>query len=106
MMRPWHSHHGLLTSEKKKSIKTDAHMFIVPTAVAKVAVEQLARVDYSVATRLSHGAAQFVPWAIDHEWYALADLCMLALQRLDEFGNELISITTWLVLNCHANQHP
>lgn len=73
----------------------------VPSVVAKVAVQQLARADYSVATRLSHAAAEFVPWALDNECYVLADACILALQRLDELGNALIAITAWLVLHSH-----
>lgn len=76
---------------------------VVPTGVAIVAVQQLARVDYSVATRLSHAAATVVPWALEHEWYALADACMIALQRLDELGNALIAAAAWLVLHSHGS---
>ena len=66
-----------------------------PAAVAAAAA--LARVDYSVATKLSERAAEVVAYADAHHCWWLAPLAVDALRRLDEAGSCLICAVAWLV---------
>lgn len=74
-------------------------MLLVPIGVAKTAVQQLAQVDYDVATRVSHAAAQIVPWALDHDQFWLANATMQTLQGFDDLGSALIACVVWLVVH-------
>ena len=71
--------------------------FVVPRAVAKAAVAQLAQVDYDVATRVSHDVSTVASWAYDHDAPWLATYAVDALRALDEFGSVLIALVAWLV---------
>lgn len=77
-------------------------MFIHPTIpkiVAVKAVNLLATVDYSVATRVSEDVAEIVNWANARDMWWLSVLAVDTLQRLDEAGSFLIAFVSWLVLH-------
>lgn len=74
---------------------------LVPLPIAKLAVRQLANADYTIATKISHDVAIFVPWALDRNYYGLADFAVNLLQQLDALGNLWIQIACWLVVNSH-----
>ena len=74
---------------------------LVSKAMAVQAASALAHVDYSVATRVSHGAALAVAWAYDHEMWWIATTSMRLVQLLDDTGSHLITLVVWLVLHAH-----
>lgn len=76
-------------------------MWLVPTPVATLAVQQLAHADYSVATRISEAVAVFVPWALQHDLGWAADAAMDVLQRCDALGGVWIEAACFLVRHSH-----
>ena len=76
-------------------------MLLVPVPIAVAAVNQLSRVDYNVATRISHLASIVVPWGLEHRVYWVSDTAMWTLEHLDDFGNMLIALVAWLVVHSH-----
>ena len=73
----------------------------IPRVIAVHAVQNLALVDYSVATRTSEIAAQIVQWADVHDQWWLATTTLNILSELDKFGSMLIQICAWLVMNAN-----
>lgn len=73
----------------------------LPIIMAKFAVKQLANADYSIATKITHDVATFVPWALDNNLGNLADFSLFLLQRFDELGNAWILLTLWIVAQAH-----
>lgn len=71
-----------------------------PRPLAVMAMHQLARVDYTVANRVTEDAARVVEWAYAHDLPMLARVTVEVLQRFDDFGSVLISMVVWLV--CHT----
>lgn len=74
---------------------------LIPLKVAKYAVEQLAKADYNIATKISEDVALFVPWALSHDLGVFADLAMTSLKTFDELGSIWILIACWLVNHAH-----
>ena len=74
---------------------------LVPIPLATYAVKRLAEADYTIATKISEDVAVFVPWALDHHMYWVADQAMLILQFLDSVGSIWITIAVWCVLHSH-----
>ena len=70
-----------------------------PRPLAVLAVQQLARVDYTVANRVSEDVAALVAWAYQHDAPALAQGAMMGLQLMDNLGSYLIAAVVWLVLH-------
>ena len=73
----------------------------IPRVIAVHAVQNLALVDYSVATKTSEIAAQIVQWADVHDQWWLATMTLNILSDLDEVGSILIKICVWLVMNAN-----
>ena len=73
----------------------------IPIPLAITAVNQLSKVDYNIATRLSHLAAVVVPWGLEHQVYWISDGAMWMLEHLDDFGSMLIALVAWLVTHSH-----
>ena len=63
------------------------------------AMDQLAKVDYNVATRVSEDVAKTVKWAYLHNQPLIADFAINILQRMDDFGSILIAFVVWIVHN-------
>lgn len=75
-------------------------MLLLPTRpLAAWAVHQLARVDYTVANRVSDDVAAAVAWAYAHDAPWLAQKAILALQFMDDVGSGLIAAVVWMVLH-------
>lgn len=70
---------------------------VVPRALAKAAVAQLAQIDYDVATRVSHDVSTVASWAYDHDAPWLATFAVDALRFFDDFGSVLIALVAWIV---------
>ena len=73
--------------------------FTIPRVIAVHAVQNLALVDYSVATKASEVAAEIVQWADMHDQWWIATTTMRLLFELDHIGSILINICVWIVMN-------
>lgn len=69
----------------------------LPRPVAVAAVHALARVDYTIANRVSDDVAATVEWAYAHDAVWLARAAVELLHSLDASGSVLISFVVWLV---------
>lgn len=74
-------------------------MHLVPRFIAVKAVEKLAAVDYSVATRVSDHASSIVKWAYAHDQWWIVQPTIHLVQQFDHLGSVLISFVVWLVMN-------
>lgn len=72
---------------------------LIPIArpVAKLAVSQLAYVDYSVANRVTETVADIVHFAYDHDAPWIATSAVELLKMFDDLGSMLISLVIWIV---------
>lgn len=69
----------------------------VPPAVVSLAVDQLARVDYTVANRVTDGVAEIVHFVYAHHLpHTLVAVAVHSLQWFDTLGATLIAIAVWL----------
>ena len=66
-------------------------------ATALFAVQQLAKVDYNVANRVSDDVARVVQYSYAHDIPWLAKSSITLLQTFDDFGSVLIALVVWLV---------
>ena len=71
----------------------------IPRPLTIIAMNNLAKVDYNVATRVSEGVAETVKWAYNNDQPWIAQYAVEGLQMLDNFGSFLISIVIWIVHN-------
>ncbi len=69
----------------------------IPRPVTIAAMNNLAQVDYNVATRVSDYVAEIVKWSYIHDQPWIAQYAIEGLQTLDTFGSLLISIVVWIV---------
>ena len=69
----------------------------IPRPVTIAAMNNLAQVDYNVATRVSEYVAEIVKWSYIHDQLWIAQYAIEGLQTLDNFGSLLISIVVWIV---------
>ena len=76
-------------------------MLNIPRPVAIFAAQQLAKVDYNVATRISGEVSTIIDWSYNHNLPWLANYSMHTLQNLDNFGSLLISIVAWIVYHTY-----
>ena len=65
--------------------------------IALAGVNVLAKVDYSVATKISDNVADISNWAYSHNQIWLIKFSVDALKCLDELGSLLINIVVWIV---------
>ena len=74
-------------------------MFLVniPRPVTIFAMQQLAKVDHNVATRVSEAVADTVTWSYNHNYPIVAEYAISGLQTLDSWGSFLIAIVAWIV---------
>jgi len=71
----------------------------IPRPITTMAMNELARVDYNVATKVSDIVAETVKWSYNHNQPWLAQIAIDSLQFFDNFGSLLISIVVWIVHN-------
>ena len=71
----------------------------VPRSVVIFATHQLAKVDYSCATRVSDNVAHIVQWSYDHDQWWIAQSATHFLQQMDDLGSLLIAFVIWLTAN-------
>lgn len=71
----------------------------VPRPITIMAMNELAKVDYNVATKVSDIVAETVKWSYNHDQVWLAQIAIETLQFFDNFGSILISIVVWIVNN-------
>ena len=69
----------------------------IPRPLTIMAMNNLANVDYNVATKVSDYTAEIVKWAYIHNQPWIAQYAIEGLQTLDNFGSLLISIVVWIV---------
>lgn len=69
----------------------------IPRPITIIAMNQLAEVDYNVATKVSEGIAETVKWAYIHDQPWISQGSIETLQMLDNFGSMLITIVVWIV---------
>ncbi len=69
--------------------------------IAIFAVNKLAEVDYTIANKVSHDAANIITWSYNHNFPFLSNITINILQNLDNFGSILISFVVWLVHNTY-----
>ena len=69
----------------------------IPRPITIMAMNQLAEVDYNVATKVSDIVAETVKWGYMHNQPWIANYAIEGLQILDNFGSLLISIVVWIV---------
>ena len=74
-------------------------MFLIsiPRPITIMAMNQLAQIDYDVATKVSHDVAAIVTWSYQHDYPAIAKLAIEGLQFFDNFGSLLICLVVWIV---------
>ena len=74
-------------------------MFLIsiPRPITIMAMNQLAQIDYDVATKVSHDVAKIVTWSYNHDYPAIAKLAIEGLQFFDNFGSLLICLVVWIV---------
>lgn len=73
------------------------HAFRVPPAIAIRAVEDLSKVDYQVANKVTDVAAHVVRWSYAHDVPWCASTMMHTLQTFDNIGSLLIALVIWIV---------
>ena len=71
----------------------------IPRSITIMAMNQLAEVDYNVATRVSEKVAEIVKWSYINDFPWIADYAIQGLQSLDNFGSFLIGLVVWIVHN-------
>tara|TARA_Y100000816_G_scaffold198443_1_gene145336 strand:+ start:2374 stop:2613 length:240 start_codon:yes stop_codon:yes gene_type:complete len=71
----------------------------IPRPITIMAMNELAKVDYNIATRVSDGVAETVKWSYNNDQAWLAQIAIDLLQFFDNFGSLLISIVVWIVHN-------
>jgi hypothetical protein len=74
-------------------------MIIIPRALTIIAMNNLARVDYNIATKVSEFTANTVKWAYLHDQPYIAQYAIDGLEKLDNFGSLLIALVAWIVHN-------
>ena len=74
-------------------------MFLIsiPRPITIMAMNQLAQVDYDVATKVSHDVALTVTWAYQHNYPIIAKVAIESLQFFDNLGSLLICLVVWIV---------
>lgn len=73
----------------------------IPRPITIFAMNQLANVDYNVATKVSDIVAETVKWGYQHDLPIVSKYAIDGLQMLDNFGSTLISIVVWIVYNTY-----
>ena len=68
-----------------------------PKPFAVLTMQQLATVDYSVATRVSEDVATIVKWAYENDQWWLATSSLSVLQFFDDFGSLLIKCVVYII---------
>lgn len=69
----------------------------VPRAAVAWAVDRLAKVDYTVANRVTEDVARAVHFSYDHRLpVCVVPLLVHALQTFDDIGSLLIAVVVWL----------
>ena len=76
---------------------------LLPTFVSKQiavqAMETLANVDYSIATRVSENVAHIINFAYEYDQWWLSQPSIEILRFLDNTGSILINIVVWIVMH-------
>ena len=72
---------------------------LIHPKVAIWGIHALAKVDYSVATKISNDVAIVSTWAFNNKQYWLIEASVHTLQTLDTLGSLLITLVVWLVQN-------
>ena len=73
------------------------HPLLFQRHLAIAAAHGLAKVDYTVANRVSEQVASTVEWAYLHDVPWLAVLAVQTLKSLDEVGGQLIGLVLFLI---------
>lgn len=74
-------------------------LFQIPRSFTIMAMNQLAQVDYNVATKVSEDVAEVVKWGYQHDLPIVSQYAIKSLQTMDFLGSILISIVVWIVNN-------
>tara|TARA_Y100000591_G_scaffold332321_1_gene369205 strand:+ start:2438 stop:2677 length:240 start_codon:yes stop_codon:yes gene_type:complete len=69
----------------------------IPRQITIFAANQLANIDYNIATKVSDDVSHIIQWSYTNDQPWLAVTAMHTLQSLDNFGSFLISIVAWIV---------
>ena len=69
----------------------------IPRSITIIAMNQLAKVDYDVATKVSHDVATLVNWSYQHNYPEIAKFAIKSLQFFDNLGSLLIVLVVWIV---------
>lgn len=72
-------------------------LFQIPRPITIIAMNQLAQVDYNIATKVSEDVSEIVKWGYQHDLPIVSQYAVKGLQTLDLFGGFLISIVVWIV---------
>ena len=95
----FHNLCGLALQESDQTLKSIKYFekALVFESTNFAAMNNLAQVDYNVATRVSDYVAEIVKWSYIHDQPWIAQYAIEGLQTLDTFGSLLISIVVWIV---------